>query len=222
MASGRFRRPAALIGFIDLMICLAGVLYIQQYQHQAEIEIEVAELEARKSRIEEEIAAAEAEAEIRKAERLEAIDQAVAEAEAEAEAKKAALDARIADVEEMLVQRQDDFQSFDWVVHRFTASRGLPRDPDAHLYLRAKGGIFSDDSSTAMRDSQIVSWLEKKAEDYAASGATDQVLIAAWQENGANDEYIRLLDIRDSHAELIEKVYLYSVILPSGVPAGPK
>lgn len=198
--SERRRRvaPAALIAAADIMTCFIGILLVVLVQSKAKVETEVKDLEARKAEVQAEIA----------------------EQEVEAEKKKEEIKAQIAESEAQLAQKQQNFQDWDWLVDRLRVSKGMSRKPDAHLYLRSRG-IYRDGSKKAMTNDQLLAFLKAEAED-APTRPEGKALVAAWQENGANDQYIRVLDIEDKIPGLDEEVVIYTIILPSGVRAGPE
>lgn len=192
------------------MMCWAGRLYLEQNMERIELEIEVQKLEEHRAQLQGQTAQIEQEmADERK--RLE-----------EENAKyKAELDARTADIESQLKQRQDDFQNWDLVVHRYFLKQEeaghKDRRPDVHLYVR-RGGIYRDGRKAKLSDGEIRAWLIEEAAA-AEQNPYGYIVVATWQENGANDSYIRLLDIFDRTRELQGKVAVHNVVLPDGVRA---
>ncbi len=198
--SGRRRRvaPFALVAAADIMACFIGILFVVLVQSKARVETEVKDLEARKAEVQAEIV----------------------QREAEAEKKEEEIKTQIAQSEAQLAQKQQNFQDWDWLVHRLRVSKGMSRNPDTHLYLRSRG-IYRDGSKKAMSNEQVLAFLTAESDD-APSRPEGKALVAAWQENGANDQYIRLLDLEDKIPGLDDQVVVYTIILPSGVRAGPE
>lgn len=199
----------AYIAMVDVMAGFIGVLLMTTAQMKSTVQAQVATLETRK---------AELAAQIEKAKEDHA--QETARLVAEYDLKKEALNGQIAESEAQLAQKQQDFQDWDWLVDRLRVSEGMSRKPDAHLYLRSRG-IYRDGSKKAMGNEQILAFLRERAAS-AASLPDGSALVALWQENGANDQYIRILDIEDRIPGLDKEVVLYTIILPSGVRAGPE
>lgn len=198
--SERRRRvaPFALVAAADIMACFIGILLVVLVESKAKVETEVKDLEARKIEIRAEIA----------------------EQEAEGEKKQEEIQDRIAESEAQLAQKQQNFQDWDWLVNRLRTSQGMSRKPDAHLYLRSRG-IYRDGSKKAMTNGQLVAFFAAQAED-ASTRPDGKALVAAWQENGANDQYIRILDLKDKIPGLDREVVIYTIILPSDIRAGPE
>lgn len=209
--SERRRRvaPFALVAAADVMTCFIGILFVVLVQSKAKVETEVKELEARKAEVQAEIVEQETERE-----------EALRLMEADLKKKEEEIKGQIAEQEAMLAQKQQNFQDWDWLVDRLRASQGMSRKPDVHLYLRSRG-IYRDGSKNRMSDEQILAFLKAQAA-LAPTRSDGTALVAVWQENGANDQYIRLLDLEDKIPGLDEEVVLYTVILPSGVRAGPE
>lgn len=209
--SERRRRaaPAALIAAADIMACFVGILLVVLVESKVKVEAEVKELENRKVELRSEVAGQE-----RK------FDEMVRELEAEREKKEAKIQAEIVKQEARLEQKKQNFRDWDWVVNRLRVSQGMSRLPDTHLYLRASG-IYRDGSKQAMTDEQVLAFLRAEAEA-APTRSDGKAYVAMWQENGANDQYIRVLDIKDRFPELNREVEVFTIILQSGVRAGPE
>ena len=209
---------ALYIALADVMMCLAGRLILEYNMDKVKLEEQILQLEAKKTEVEQQIVDAEAKV-VDVNQR--AIDEQ-ARLEKETAEKKAELDGRISDVESQLAQRQDDFQNWDLVVHRYNMGGepgGFPRKADAHLYLR-ESGAYRDGKRGKMTNDELRAWLKEQG----ASSETrrdHRTVIAVWTENGANDQWLRLVSVMNESGvkDALLTTYIDDIILPSGVPA---
>ncbi|OGL95470.1 hypothetical protein A2348_03230 [Candidatus Uhrbacteria bacterium RIFOXYB12_FULL_58_10] len=203
----RHGSTASLIAAADIMTCFIGILLVVLVRSKVTVEHEVEALEARKVELQSEVAVLAVEN-----------DETFRRMESEHKKKEARIKAEIAEQEVQLAQKQQSFKDWDWVVNRFRESRGMSRDPDAHLYLRSQG-IYRDGNAKPLSDAQVIAFLTGQFES-ASTRPDGKSLVAAWQENGANDQYIRMLDMRSQIPGLDRELSIYTIVLPTGAHAG--
>lgn len=199
-----------MAGFVGILFVIMTNSKAVLDAQKAELEIEIAGLQKEKEVIESKVEET--------ANRLGVLTQ-VDDLKKESEKAKAEIE-RLKEESEAeqakFTARQRKFQNWDFVIGHYLKNYGKRMVPTHDVFVR-ESGIYTP-SGGPISTADLHRWI---LEQVASEDETP--MIGFWIENGANDRYVEIMNMLEAIPDSESATFNNrSIILPSGVPAGPR